>query len=136
MGVEPLAHPSHDHLWDWFSILAPVWPRGHCYRPQAQVPSLLSFSISSAPGPLDFEAYSAAALQEGKYVWTWMPRLDCGEKGGRAEWEGGTPRAQLHPSSILSNEAFARSQGLSPPRTEPAGAGATYSCVRKYPDQP
>ncbi|XP_066888552.1 F-BAR domain only protein 1 isoform X2 [Kogia breviceps] len=44
------------------------------------------------PGPLDFEAYSAAALQEG------------------------------------NNETFAGSQGLSPPRTEPAGAGATCSC--------
>ncbi|XP_023603576.1 LOW QUALITY PROTEIN: F-BAR domain only protein 1 [Myotis lucifugus] len=32
------------------------------------------------PGPLDFEAYSAAALQEGKYVWPWMPRLDCRER--------------------------------------------------------
>ncbi|KAM5237987.1 F-BAR domain only protein 1 [Ctenodactylus gundi] len=28
------------------------------------------------PGPLDFEAYSAAALQEGKYVWARVPRLD------------------------------------------------------------
>ncbi|XP_047632564.1 F-BAR domain only protein 1 isoform X2 [Phacochoerus africanus] len=45
------------------------------------------------PGPLDFEAYSAAALQEG------------------------------------NNETFAGSQGLSPPRTEPAGAGATCSCT-------
>lgn len=25
---------------------------------------------------MDFEAYSTAALQEGKYVWAWMPRLD------------------------------------------------------------
>lgn len=57
----------------------------------------LSFSISSVSGPLDFEAYSTAALQEGKYVWAWMPRLDHGEKGGRAEWEGGTPWAQLCP---------------------------------------
>lgn len=31
-----------------------------------------------APGPLDFDAYSTAALQEGKYVWAWMPRLDQG----------------------------------------------------------
>ncbi|XP_060152852.1 F-BAR domain only protein 1 isoform X2 [Globicephala melas] len=45
------------------------------------------------PGPLDFEAYSAAALQEG------------------------------------NNETFAGSQGLSSPRTEPAGAGATCSCT-------
>ncbi|KAF5913702.1 hypothetical protein HPG69_017478, partial [Diceros bicornis minor] len=45
------------------------------------------------PGPLDFEAYSAAALQEG------------------------------------NNEAAAGSQGLPPPRTEPAGAGAAGSCT-------
>ncbi|XP_067589292.1 F-BAR domain only protein 1 isoform X2 [Pseudorca crassidens] len=45
------------------------------------------------PGPLDFEAYSAAALQEG------------------------------------NNETFAGSQGLSSPRTEPAGTGATCSCT-------
>ncbi|XP_057396696.1 F-BAR domain only protein 1 isoform X3 [Balaenoptera acutorostrata] len=45
------------------------------------------------PGPLDFEAYSATALQEG------------------------------------NNETLAGSQGLSPPRTEPAGAGAACSCT-------
>lgn len=129
----PLAHPTHDRLWGWFSILAHVWPRVCCYPSQAPAPSLLSFSISSVSEPLDFEVYSAAALQEGKYVWTWIPRLDCGEKGGRAEWEGGTPRAQLHLSFNLSNETFAWSQGLSPPRTEPAGAGPTYSRVRTHP---
>uniref|UniRef100_A0A8C4L7Z4 F-BAR domain-containing protein n=1 Tax=Equus asinus TaxID=9793 RepID=A0A8C4L7Z4_EQUAS len=46
------------------------------------------------PGPLDFEAYSTAALQEGNY------------------------------------EAAAGRQGLSPPGTEPARAGATCSCRR------
>lgn len=115
---------------------ANVWPRVYCYSFQVQAPAWLSFSISSVSGPLDFEAYSAAALQEGKYVWAWMPRLDHGIKGGRAEWEGGTPSVQQHPSSVLSNETFAGSQGLSPPRTEPAGAGATSSCVRKHPAQP
>lgn len=44
------------------------------------LPSGLSFSISSISGPLDFEAYSAAALQEGKYVWAWMPSLDHGAR--------------------------------------------------------
>lgn len=148
MGAEPLAHLTYDHLWNWFSILAhapdpvssdpgaTVWPRVYCYSFQVQAPAWLSFSISSVSGPLDFEAYSAAALQEGKYVWAWMPRLDHGIKGGRAEWGGGTPRAQQHPSSVLSNETFAGSQSLSPSRTEPAGAGATCSCVRKHPAQP
>ncbi|KAF3829281.1 hypothetical protein GH733_003545, partial [Mirounga leonina] len=54
------------------------------------------------PGPLDFEAYSAAALQEGKYVWAWMPRLDGGDEQGRSEGEGGTPRAQLQPLHLFS----------------------------------
>ena len=95
---------------------------------------LLSFSIFSASGPLDFEAYRAATLQEGKYVWAWMPRPDHGDEGGRSEWEGDPhPGFICTPSSVLSNETFAWSQGLSPPRTEPAGEGATYSCVRKHP---
>lgn len=125
-----MAHPTHGRLCSWLSTLLMICT---LLAFRAQAPSLLSFSISSLSGPLDFEAYSAAALQEGKYVWTWMPRLDCGEKGGRAEREGSTPRTQPHPPSILSNETFAGSQGLSPSRTEPEGARATCSCVRKHP---
>ena len=47
----------------------------------------------------------------------------------------GTPQGSAaSPSSVLSNETLAGSQGLSPPRTEPAGAGAACSCVRKPPN--
>lgn len=47
----------------------------------------------------------------------------------------GTPQGSAaSPSSVLSNETSAGSQGLSSPRTEPAGAGATCSCVRKHPN--
>uniref|UniRef100_A0A9L0K3Z6 F-BAR domain-containing protein n=1 Tax=Equus asinus TaxID=9793 RepID=A0A9L0K3Z6_EQUAS len=77
------------------------------------------------PGPLDFEAYSTAALQEGKYVWAGRPGC-AAAGGGRPEREG----ARLSAPSVLSYEAAAGRQGLSPPGTEPARAGATCSCVR------
>lgn len=139
MGAEPLAHLTYDHLWNWFSILAhapdpvssdpgaTVWPRVYCYSFQVQAPAWLSFSISSVSGPLDFEAYSAAALQEGKYVWAWMPRLDHGIKGGRAEWGGGTPglSSTPHLSSAMKRlrgaKAF-RLPGLSRREREPPAA--------------
>lgn len=74
-----------------------------CWSPSwARSPGQAESPISSISGPLDFEAYSTAALQEGKYVWAWLPRLDAGEAGGVSEWEGGTPRAQLHPLSLFS----------------------------------
>lgn len=51
--------------------------------------------------------------------------------------ERGHPQGSvLPPLSVFSNETFAGSQGLSPPGTEPAGAGAACHCVRKHPCPP
>ncbi|MBZ3872368.1 F-BAR domain only protein 1 [Sciurus carolinensis] len=77
------------------------------------------------PGPLDFETYSAAVLQEGKYVWAWLPRLDRGWR--RRICVGGAPTglSPLHLSSAMKrlrgSKAF-RLPGLSRREREPPAA--------------
>lgn len=86
VGAEPLAHPCRTS-----SGTGACVAKGVPLPYPGLAPALLSVPIPSVPGPLDFEAYSAAALQEGKYVWTWMPRLDCGEREAELDGKGAPP---------------------------------------------
>lgn len=62
---------------------------------------------------MDFEAYSAAALNEGKYVWAGLPRLDprVGREGGACGHRRAHAQASVASSHSDVSSAMKRLRG-------------------------